>query len=247
MISRFFGFKSSKYEPEYEFDSELSSDTWVEILDFREISMVSGGKKTEISLQEFSKRSKLPKYIIKDCLKEAGYILPENGDIILTPKYLEVILPKYIWSIKNSYRKFIKDKNILSKTEVELYNSFFNRFIYRDFFDFGNYGKNVELDNDLITSFFYYIVSSGSFYKNLAIFNKVYYKLKILIRKNYYDFREQLFSLIVSNHYHQFTGDEEHDRKGNSKMLLLCESRIREAQIKIIIYLKLYEWKINNY
>lgn len=237
MVIDYYNLHCRKLESDFDSNSEWLRDYYEE---FSKAKLVRNT--IEISLFELAKRLKLSRNVIIESLREAGFVLSGNRDIILTSIHLDAILPKYIWSIKNSFRRLRKDQHILPTQEFNLYENFFDQFVYNNNFQVSNGCLDYELDNELISEFFYYVVSAD-YSSGQSYFNKIYYRLKIVIRKSYCDIRRLLFSLIVSNHYHLFSGDEDHRMRANSNLLLFCDRNIREAKIKINIYLMLFKWK----
>jgi hypothetical protein len=187
--------------------------------------------------------------VIIKILKDAGFYIPSDVTFfILNKKHLTVLSSHYIDAVKQLFSTTKRNHQSLKLNHLEQLRNFFSHFIHshNNTFGYFNHLQSIsiddvfdsKLDNDLIKSFFFRIVSTVPNQTTSNNFGYVAFRIsrsiKSMFRNVNNDLRAKIHT-IISKHYHIFTDEENHISFANSDFSFSFMKNLRDA---VINYLK---------
>lgn len=209
------------------------------MLNINEIYRVEKGV---IKLWELSARIGISQKEIIRVLEEAGYYLPSNKpSLYLNETQIKIIATKYIASVVQLHKKTGASYKELPSYKLKGLQRFFSMFISNIELLSDEQLYSLKLDLGTIENFFYSLV----YHRHDENYDScIYYAMRMIklkITRIYSDLRTIIFSMVITNHYHVFPGEEDHNRLENNKRFF-SSVKIKIREVINSINLKSFSW-----
>ncbi|MBL7895089.1 MAG: hypothetical protein JNK50_07355 [Bacteroidia bacterium] len=171
-----------------------------------------------LRLSDVSIRLKISKDKLASILKDAGFLIPRNSNYLLKEHELNVLFEYFDRAVKERFKKFKKQNSDIHSYEYSSEFEFYSQFLV-------NYDPlylpelaNTEFDSNLFRQWFFKLLFTEYYDENQNNFNLTFLsKLKFKLVAYYKNMRAHFFTIIITNHYHIFTGEEDSTGIANQK------------------------------
>lgn len=171
-----------------------------------------------LRLSDVSIRLNVSRDKLVSILKDAGFLIPRNNNYLLKEPELNVLFEYFNRAVKERFKKFKKQNSEFFSFEHDSEFEFYSQFLVNYDHISASELSNSELDSNLFRQWFFKLLFTEYFDEHQNKFNLIFLnKLKFKLASYYKNMRAHFFTIIITNHYHIFTGEEDSTGIANQK------------------------------
>lgn len=171
-----------------------------------------------LRLSDVSIRLNVSRDKLVSILKDAGFLIPRNNNYLLKEPELNVLFEYFNRAVKERFKKFKKQNSEFFSFEHYSEFEFYSQFLVNYDHISASELSNSELDSNLFRQWFFKLLFTEYFDEHQNKFNLIFLnKLKFKLVSYYKNMRAHFFTIIITNHYHIFTGEEDSTGIANQK------------------------------